>query len=160
VKLVISDAHEGLRKLSGRRSRSELAALPCALHAGPARDDPAHGAGARSGDRTNDLRAADRASAMAQLHRVVDGIRTRFPQAAALLEEAAEDIWLTVPSPRTPAPAAQHEPLERLNKEIKRARPWSGSSRTGPPSYVSWSGAGEQDDEWSVADRRYFSASR
>jgi hypothetical protein len=29
---------------------------------------------------------------LAQLHKVVDGLRTRFAQAAALFEEAAEDI--------------------------------------------------------------------
>jgi transposase-like protein len=34
----------------------------------------------------------DLTTAMAQLHKVVDGLRPRFPQAAALLDEAAEDI--------------------------------------------------------------------
>src|SRR6266705_6161260 len=34
----------------------------------------------------------DHASALAQLHRVADGLRARFPDAAELLEEACEDV--------------------------------------------------------------------
>ena len=58
---------------------------------------------------------------MAHLQKVADGLRTRFPQAAALLEEAAEDILAHRHFP------AEHRarlhstnPLERLHKEIKR----------------------------------------
>jgi hypothetical protein len=42
IKVVISDTHEGPRKaLSTVLSGASLATLPGALHAGPARDDPA-----------------------------------------------------------------------------------------------------------------------
>jgi transposase-like protein len=34
----------------------------------------------------------DHASALVQLRKVADGIRSRFPRAATVLEEAAEDI--------------------------------------------------------------------
>ena len=34
----------------------------------------------------------DHATALVQLHKVADGLRARFPQAAALLKDAAEDI--------------------------------------------------------------------
>jgi len=40
----------------------------------------------------------DHATAMTQLRKVADGLRDRFAQAAALLEDAAEDILASVQS--------------------------------------------------------------
>ena len=58
---------------------------------------------------------------MTRLRKVADGLRGRFAQAAALLEDAAEDILACRHLP------LEHQrqlhstnPLERLNKEIKR----------------------------------------
>ena len=50
-------------------------------------------------------------------------------------------------------------PLERLNKEIKRRSNVVGNSPN-PPALLRLVGTilMEQDDEWAVADRRYFSA--
>jgi transposase-like protein len=87
VKLVISDAHEGLRKapstaVSGASwqrcrvhfMRNLLATIP-------------HSAREPVAAIVRTIFAQpDRASAMAQLHKVVDGLRVRFKQAAALLE--------------------------------------------------------------------------
>ena len=63
----------------------------------------------------------DHASALAQRRKVTDGLRPRFPRAAALLEDATEDILAYRHLP------LEHQrqlhstnPLERLNKEIKR----------------------------------------
>ena len=63
----------------------------------------------------------DHASPMAQLHKVADGLRARFPKGAALLEDAAEDVLAYRRFP------IEHQRqlhstnvLERLNKEIKR----------------------------------------
>lgn len=97
---------------------------------------------------------------MAQLRKVTDGLRTRFPRAATVLEEAAEDVLAYRHLP------LEHQrqlhspnPLERLNKEIKR-----GSHVVGifpnPAAVIRLVGALllEQDDEWAVAERRYFSA--
>ena len=84
-----------------------------------------------------------------------------MPQAAALLEEAAEDILAYRHLP------LEHQrqlhstnPLERLNKEIKRRSNVVGIF---PNPAVGASGSVgaillEQDDEWAVAERRYFSA--
>ena len=161
VKLVISDAHEGIRKalgtvLSGASwqrcrvhfMRNLLATIP---HS--AREPVA--AIVRTVFAQPDL-----ATAMAQLHKVVDGLRPRFPQAAALLDEASEDILAHRAFPLEHRRQLHStNPLERLNKEIKRRSAVVGifPNRAALLRLV---GAvlAEQDDEWSVADRRYFSA--
>jgi putative transposase len=102
----------------------------------------------------------DHRSALAQLRKVGDGLRPRFPPAAALLEEAAEDILAHRPFPAAHR-ARLHAttPLERLPKEVKRRSAVVGifPHRTALLRLV---GAilAAQDDEWAVADRRYFSA--
>ena len=102
----------------------------------------------------------DHAGALAQLKQVVDGLQVRFTQAATLLADAVEDrlahkhfltehrTWLH-----------STNPLERLNKEIKRRSNVVGSSPN-LPALLRLVGTilMEQHDEWAVADRRYFSA--
>jgi putative transposase len=161
VRLITSDAHEGLKQaiatvLSGatwqrcrvhfmrnllatvpRGAREAIAAVVRTIFAQP-----------------------DHATAMTQLRKVADGLRARFAQAAALLEDAAEDILAYRHLP------IEHQrqlhstnPLERLNKEIKRRSNVVGIFPT-PQSVIRLVGAIllEQDDEWAVAERRYFSA--
>jgi len=161
VRLVISDAHEGLKQaivtvLAGaawqrcrvhfmrnllatvpQAAREPIAAIVRTIFAQP-----------------------DHATALAQLRKVADGLRSRLQQAAALLEEAAEDILAHKHFP------VEHRrqlhstnPLERLNKEIKRRSNVVGIFPNAQAT-VRLVGAIllEQDDEWAVADRRYFSA--
>lgn len=160
VRLVISDAHEGLKHAIGtvlagaawqrcrvhfmrnllatvpQAAREPIAAIVRTIFAQP-----------------------DHASALAQLRKVADGLRARLPQAAALLEEAAEEILAHKHFP------VEHRrqlhstnPLERLNKEIKRRSNVVGIFPN-VQATVRLVGAIllEQDDEWAVADRRYFS---
>jgi transposase-like protein len=161
VRLVISDAHEGLKKalgtvLSGASwqrcrvhfMRNLLATVP---HA--AREPVA------ALVRTI-FAQPDHATALGQLRKVADGLRARFPQAAALLEDAAEDILAHRHFPgEHRARLHSTNPLERLNKEIKRRSAVVGifPNRAALLRLV---GAilAEQDDEWAVCDRRYFSA--
>ena len=160
VRLVISDAHVGLKQaistvLSGATwqrcrvhfMRNLLAAVP-------------QGAREPIAAIVRTIFAQpDHASAMAQLHKVADGLRARFPKAAALLEEAAEDVLAYRRFP------IEHQRqlhstnvLERLNKEIKRRSNVVGIFPS-PKSTVRLIGALllEQDEEWSIAERRYFS---
>jgi transposase-like protein len=160
VRLVVSDAHEGLKKatqkvLSGASwqrcrvhfMRNLLATIP-------------HSAREPVAAIVRTIFAQpDAATAMAQLHKVADGLHKRFPQAAALLEEAAEDILAHRAFPNEHRRQLHStNPLERLNKEIKRRSNVVGifPNRAALLRLV---GAilAEQDDEWSVAERRYFS---
>jgi len=161
VRLVISDAHEGLKRavatvLTGASwqrcrvhfMRNLLARVPKAAREAVA-----------AVVRTI-FAQPDHASALAQLRRVVDGVRRRFPDAAALLEDAAEDLLAYLHFPKAHrARLHSTNPLERLNKEIKRRSNVVGifPNRAALLRLV---GAvlAEQDDEWAVAERRYFSA--
>jgi putative transposase len=161
VRLVISDAHEGLTHaistvLSGTTwqrcrvhfMRNLLATVPHAAR-------EAIAAIVRT-----IFAQPDHASALAQLRKVAEGLRARFAKAAALLEDAAEDVLAYRHLP------LEHQrqlhstnPLERLNKEIKRRSQVVGIFPN-PAAVIRLIGAVllEQDDEWAVAERRYFSA--
>jgi transposase-like protein len=99
-------------------------------------------------------------SALTQLRKVSDSLRARFPQAAALLDEAAEDILAHKHLPEEHRRQLHStNPLERLNKEIK---PRSNVVGIFPNVRAAIRLVGaillEQDDEWAVAERRYFIA--
>ena len=161
VRLVVSDAHEGLKQaisavLTGTTwqrcrvhfMRNLLATVP-------------HGAREAIAAIVRTVFAQpDHASALVQLRKVADGIRGRFPRAATLLEEAAEDILAYRHLPfEHQRQLHSTNPLERLNKEIKRRSNVVGIFPN-PAAVIRLVGALllEQDDEWAVADRRYFSA--
>jgi transposase-like protein len=96
---------------------------------------------------------------MAQLREVVGMLRPKFSEAADLLEAAAEDLLAHLHFPREHRRRLHStNPLERLHKEIKRRTnvvgifPNRDSLRRMVVTLLQ-----EQDDEWQVADRRYFS---
>ena len=163
VRLVISDAHEGLTHaistvLSGTTwqrcrvhfMRNLLATVPHATR-------EAIAAIVRT-----IFAQPDHASALAQLRKVAEGLRARFAKAATLLEDAAEGVLAYRHLP------LEHQrqlhstnPLERLNKEIKRRSQVVGIFPN-PAAVIRLVGAVllEQDDEWAVAERRYSARSR
>jgi putative transposase len=161
VRLVISDAHEGLKQaistvLTGTAwQRCRVHFMRNLLATVPQGAREAIAAIVRT-----IFAQPDHTSALAQLRKVAEGLRPRFPRAAALLEDAAEDILAYRHLP------LEHQrqlhstnPLERLNKEIKRRSNVVGIFPN-PAAVIRLVGAIllEQDDEWTVAERRYFSA--
>lgn len=160
VQLVVSDAHLGLKSaiasvlhgaawqrcrihfvrnalsLEPKSTEQTVAAMLCTVFVQP-----------------------DAAAAREQWRKVVDGFRGRFPRVAELMDNAEEDVLAYLGFPR------EHwrqiwstNPLERLNREVKRRTDVVGIFPT-TGAVVRLVGAilAEQHDEWQVA-RRYLSA--
>src|SRR5438034_3580715 len=101
----------------------------------------------------------DPEAAREQWGRVADSFRPRFPRLATLLDEAEADVlaYLAFP-PEHWRQVWSNNPLERLNKEVKRRTDVVGIFPN-PAAALRLVGAvlAEQHDEWQVC-RRYFSA--
>jgi len=158
VKLVVSDAHEGLKAaiakvLSATWQRCRVHFMRNALaHAG------------RSGRRVVSAFIAtafaqdDAGAARTQWRHVADQLRPKLPKLAALMDEAETDVLAYMGFP------AQHRtklhstnPLERLNREIKRRADVIGIFPN-EDAITRLVGAIllEQNDEWAVQRARYM----
>lgn len=159
VQLVISDAHEGLK---GALSQVLTGASwqRCRVHF--MRNLLAH---VPQGDKALVAAAVrtvfaqpDRMAAGQQLTVVVNSMQSRWPQAASLLQTAEEEILTYMAFPKEHwTRIYSTNPLERLNKEIKR-RTKVVEIFPDEASAVRLVGALllETDEEWQVG-RRYFS---
>ena len=93
----------------------------------------------------------------AQLHRVIDQLEDRFPQAASMLVEAGPDVlaFTAFPVPHW-RQIWSNKPLERLNKEIRRRTDVVGIFPNRPAARrLVGAVLAEQHDEWSIG-RRYL----
>jgi len=160
VRLVISDAHEGLKGAIGR-ILLDAAWQRCRVHflRNVLSRIPKGSAEMVLAAIRTIFAQPDAASAREQLDEIVEKLRPRFPTAAGMLAEAREDLLAY-----TAFPAAHWRkiwstnPLERVNKEIKRRTDVVGIF---PDEAAVTRLAGavllEIHDEWQVASRRYLS---
>lgn len=160
VQLVISDAHEGLKAaisqvLTGAAwQRCRVHFMRNVLAHVPKRDKALVAAAIRT-----IFAQPDQEAARQQLAEVVKAMRNRWPKATELLKRAEEDILAYMAFPQKHwSRIYSTNPLERLNKEVKRRTNVVGVFPD-QPAVLRLAGSIliEIDDEWQAADRRYFS---
>jgi transposase-like protein len=157
VKLVVSDAHEGLKAAIGKVLNASW--QRCRVHF--LRNALAH---VPKGQRRvvaaliGTIFAQDSAEAAQQQWRIVtDQLRCRFPKLAALLDSAEPDVLAYFAFPREHRLKLHStNPLERLNGEVKRRADVVGIFPN-EAAIVRLIGALllEQNDEWAI-QRRYL----
>jgi len=160
VQLVISDAHTGLKNaigsilLGAAWQRCRVHFLRNLLDRVPKGSQEMVAAAVRT-----IFAQPDQPSVRSQLDVIAGMLGRQFPKVEAMLGDNADDITAFTAFP------AQHwkkiwstNPLERVNKEIKRRTDVVGVFPN-PAALARLAGAvlGEIHDEWQVSDRRYLS---
>ena len=160
VRLVTSDSHRGLKGaieavLQGASwQRCRVHFMRNALSLIPKAAQQMVGATIRTV-----FAQPDALSAHQQWRKVSDGFRHRFPKLAELMDEAEEDVLAYAAFPQEHWQKIwSNNPLERLNKEVKRRTNVVGIFPN-EAAVIRLVGSilSEQHDEWQVA-KRYFSA--
>jgi transposase-like protein len=158
IKLVIADDHKGLRAAARRvfnagLQRCRVHWMRNALAHAPAKQRAAVAAMLKT-----IFAQETKAEAMAQWNVVADALREKQPKLSAMMDASREDVLAYMDFPKDHWPQiSSTNPLERLNKEIKRRSDVVGIFPN-DAAIIRLVGALmlETNDEWAVA-RRYMS---
>lgn len=157
VKLVISDDHKGLRSAAGKvfnatQQRCRVHWMRNALAHVGAKQRPAVVAMLKTIFAQESAEAAHE-----QWHHVADALRERYEKLAVMMDGSREEVLAYMAFPKEHWPQiSSTNPLERVNKEIKRRADVIGIFPN-TAAVIRLVGALmlEQNDEWSVS-RRYM----
>ena len=158
VKLVISDAHEGLKAAVARVLHASW--QRCRVHF--MRNVLTHAG--KQGRRVvsafigTAFAQDDATTARAQWRQVADQLRPRMPKLAAMMDDAEADVLAFMSFPAAHRPKLHStNPIERLNGEVKRRTDVVGIFPN-EAAIVRLVGAIllEQNDEWAVQRARYM----
>jgi putative transposase len=158
VRLVVADDHKGLRAAARRvfnatLQRCRVHWMRNALAYAPAKQRAAVVAMLKT------IFAQDtKTEAMAQWNTVADALREKQPRLGAMMDTSREDVLAYMDFPKEHWPQiASTNPLERINKEVKRRADVIGIFPN-DEAIIRLVGAQmlETNDEWAVA-RRYMS---
>ena len=158
VKLVVSDDHKGLRAAASRvfgatQQRCRVHWMRNALSRAPAKQRPAVAALLKT-----IFVETDKAAALEQWEAVAERLREKHGRLAELMDAARDDVLAYMDFPQAHWPQIHStNPLERLNREIKRRSDVIGIFPN-DDAIIRLVGALmlEQNDEWTV-QRRYMS---
>ncbi len=157
VRLVVSDAHLGLREAVKRLEGASWQRCRVHLLRDVLTQVPRHAAAMVAAFVRTIFAQPDEPSARAQLHAVVERLEPSFPKAAAILAGAEDDVLAYLACPREHwTKIWSSNPIERVNRELARRHDVVGIFPNAAALLrLGTAVLAEQHDEWLTMGKRY-----